>query len=160
MAIVWSQCSFDFIEEPRQEAIEGICIGLYMRVREANWYFIAAIVLHPVIWIITTHEMPRSPDSGLIQNIKQGIRFQVIRVLLHCIGEFLLERADTQISKFCVMLDEVVQQSVEVPQRIIDGRGGHQNELLGRSSLEEFTQRSGTNCVRVSKGLSFIHYNE
>ena len=103
--------------------------------------------------------MPGPSHGHGVEHVEQHVGPQVVGILPRGLAESLLQRADSTLGENGVVPDEQGQQIVQVPQRVVHGRGRHQHQLLGRLSQEQPPQRLGAPRVGIAEHMGLIHHH-
>ena len=117
----------------------------------------AAHAWNRFVGIVLLDEVAGTPDGRLIQHIKQHIGSQIIRILVSSGLKPLAQRTNTLVGECGIVPDKIGEQVVQIPQRIIDRRGGHQHQFLWRVPLQHAAQGAHPGGIRIAQGMRFVH---
>ena len=89
-----------------------------------------------------------------------GIRTEREGILVGRFLKPLLERGDTAVREDRIMSDEVCEQVVEVPERVVHRRGGEEDDLPRRVAAEKLPECARAFRVRVPESVRLVDHDE
>src|SRR5579875_1945144 len=160
LALLRRQSELEVLEKARKLVVQRIIDRVDVRRRKLDRYFAPSRIAHPIVRIVTAHKMPRAAHRGRIEYVEQGIRRQVVRILLDRISKLFSQRAQSEVRQGGVLLQKVRKQVVKIPERIVDRRCRKQDQRFGWMAFEQLAQRLGPTGKRIAEGLSLVNHHQ
>src|SRR5262249_7273550 len=113
-----------------------------------------------VVLVVLLDKMARAFDCGGINDRVQQVWIEIEGVLPHRIVKAVVDRQYAAEGQSSVLFDEVTQQVVKVPDRVVDRRGREQQQVAARPS-KQLTQHAGAGLgAGVAIVVRFVNNNE
>ena len=155
VAFIGRQRLSEIIKEAWQHRIQAVLHLFDFGLGKAN--DLAAHAGNRFVGIILLDEVSGAPDGRFVQHIKEHIGPQSIGVLVSGGLEASPQRSYALAREGGIVPDKIGQQVVQIPERIIDRRGGHQHQLLWRMPLQHPAQGAHISCIRITQRVRFVN---
>ena len=121
---------------------------------------LAARAFDHVVLVVFLHKASGTLHRRGIDDGIQHVRIQVERIDLHCLVEPLAHRQNTLVGEGRVLLHEVAQNVVQIPEAVVD-RGRREKDHVPSLATEQTTKDSSPlRCVWVPVVVRLVNHDE
>ena len=150
----------ELVEESRKHLVQIVAAGADHRIGEADRDLGPVLQAKVVVRVEALNEVPGPSHRGRVEDVEEGVRTEREGVFVGRFLKPLLERGDAAVREDRVVADEVGEEVVEVPERVVHRRRGEEEDLPRWIAAQKLPQRTRTLRVRVPEGVRLVDHDQ